>query len=258
MAREDPRTLDLENLVKDKCYKVQVYANNIQGPGRPSPTRVVDVGMAIPSRLPQNFKAVVVSPTEVNATWTPPSKGDLNGNLLGYKLFMWEDEKNELINNDNNNRRKIDSMRIIGYTHTQLLLTNLTEYSTYHFRMLAYNSAGDGKNSSHSVSATTLQDLPSAPSSVSFSNLTLGSVRVNWGAPAKKNGVILGYEVVYEDEAPRDGVSKTVRVQVAGDKNHQKIKELRYESTYDFKVRREKGEREREREREIYRCGHIE
>ena len=121
-----------------------MYANNIQGPGQPSPTRVVDVGMAIPSRLPQNFKAVVVSPTEVNVTWTPPSKGDLNRNLLGYKLFMWEDEKNELINN--NYRRKIDSMRIIGYTHAQLLLTNLTEYSTYHFRMLAYNSAGDGKN----------------------------------------------------------------------------------------------------------------
>lgn len=46
---------------------------------------------------------------------------------------------------------------------------------------------------------------PSAPSFITFSEITSTTLNVSWGFPVSPNGVVEGYRVVYEPTAPIHG-----------------------------------------------------
>lgn len=51
---------------------------------------------------------------------------------------------------------------------------------------------------------------PSAPSFITFSEITSTTLNVSWGFPASPNGVVEGYRVVYEPTAPIQGTPYTL------------------------------------------------
>ena len=63
--------------------------------------------------------------------------------------------------------------------------------------MSAFNPAGEGPES-ETVTARTLQGLPGPPANLTFSEITMNSLKVSWDKPIKPNGEILGYLVSYE------------------------------------------------------------
>jgi len=58
----------------------------------------------------------------------------------------------------------------------------------------------------HSSNYTVLA-APSAPSFISFSEVTSSTLNVSWGFPLSPNGLVEGYRVVYEPTAPIQGQS---------------------------------------------------
>lgn len=76
--------------------------------------------------------------------------------------------------------------------------------------MLAFNPAGDGPRSSP-VTVKTLQGLPGPPIDLSFSDITMSSLRVSWNPPKMRNGLIVGYIITYETAEQNDKFSKQVK-----------------------------------------------
>ena len=70
-------------------------------------------------------------------------------------------------------------------------------YTNYTISIIAFNPAGEGPES-ETVSVRTLQGVPGPPSHLSFSEITMTSLKVSWDQPLKPNGEILGYIVSYE------------------------------------------------------------
>jgi len=76
-------------------------------------------------------------------------------------------------------------------------LTELRKWTTYAIRVSAYTRAGDGQPSSPAVRERTFEDVPGAPSNVSFPDVSFTTARVIWDVPAEPNGEIVRYRVSY-------------------------------------------------------------
>lgn len=79
----------LTDLTRDKNYEIIVVPFNSQGDGPPSPPVTVYVGEAVPTGEPRNLECEPVSSTEVRLKWIPPIQSQQNGDLLGYKVFLF-------------------------------------------------------------------------------------------------------------------------------------------------------------------------
>ena len=115
---------------------------------------------------------VVLGPTEIQVTWSPPLKP--NGDISTYLLFL-------------NNEEVFSG---IGFEY---LATGLTPFTVYSFYVEVCNQAGCA--SSITVFNTTDEAKPEdvvAPTLVALSST---AVEVSWVPPGKPNGIITAYEV---------------------------------------------------------------
>ena len=84
-----------------------------------------------PGTPPRNIQAKGLSDTSFEATWLPPSQP--NGEILGYRLYYVTDPK-----------LKIDQWLYRASADNQTQITGLLKMTTYFFKLIAYNSAGQG------------------------------------------------------------------------------------------------------------------
>ena len=84
----------------------------------------------------------------------------------------------------------------VSASQTSHSLIFLDMYTNYTISISAFNPAGEGPES-NLVYARTLQGIPGPPSNLSFSEITMNSLKVSWEPPVKPNGEILGYIVAY-------------------------------------------------------------
>jgi protein sidekick len=185
----------LENLVKDKNYEITVVPFNSQGYGPSSRPIAVYVGEAVPTGAPQEIRAEATSPTEVRLTWRPPKADQQNGDLLGYKIFYAPVPGSSSSSSSSNKR--MEDIEVISAVHNSHSLIFLDMYTNYTVSILAFNPAGEGPRS-ESVNIRTLQGIPGPPANLSFSEITMNTLKVSWSRPVKPNGEILGYVVSYE------------------------------------------------------------
>nr|XP_043884140.1 protein sidekick-1-like [Solea senegalensis] len=217
---------ELTQLKKFKRYLIVMTSYNIIGESPPSIPFEVSVGEAAPSVAPQSIKVSAGSPSTLEVTWDTPPLETQNGLIQGYKIHYWERDKHN----------ETEKVKVVFVPDTHVHLTNLTSYMPYLVTLTAFNTAGDGP-ASEPRGARTLQSAPSQPSSLSFSEVTGGSVNVSWGAPLTPNGQLEGYRVVYQPTAPVLGVSKVVTVDVKGSwQRWLKVRDLVKGATYTFSV----------------------
>ena len=176
----------LENLIKDKNYEITVIAYNSQGYGPSSRPEKVYVGEAVPTGAPHRLEAWALSPTEVRISWLPPSADQQNGDLLGYKIFYRPKDFPQLE----------EDIEVVSALHNSHSLIFLDMYTNYTINILAFNPAGEGPRSEN-VNVRTLQGVPGPPANLTFSEITMTTLKVSWMVPDKPNGEILGYEVSY-------------------------------------------------------------
>ncbi|KAJ4945194.1 hypothetical protein JOQ06_013729, partial [Pogonophryne albipinna] len=182
---------ELTQLKKFKRYQIVMTSYNIIGESPPSTPVEVSVGEAAPSVAPQSIKVSAVSPSTLEVTWDTPPLETQNGLIQGYKIHYWERDK----------QNQSEKVKVIFVPDTRVQLSNLTSYTPYLVTLTAFNTAGDGPPSDPR-GARTMQSAPSAPSYLSFSEVTGGSVNVSWGAPLTPNGQLEGYRIIYQPTAP--------------------------------------------------------
>merc|ERR1719266_3228743 len=212
----------LNELVRDKNYEITVLPFNSQGLGPASRPVVVYVGEAVPTGAPRSVRAEAVSPTELRISWSPPEADSQNGDLLGYKIFYRSEARLE------------NEIEVVTASHTSHSLIFLDMYRNYTISMSAFNPAGEGPESER-VTARTLQGIPGPPSNLSFSEITMNSLKVSWDEPLHPNGEILGYIVAYETAEQDENYSKQVKQRVS--ENFMYIHNLEERVPYTFSVR---------------------
>uniref|UniRef100_A0A8V5HBH5 Uncharacterized protein n=1 Tax=Melopsittacus undulatus TaxID=13146 RepID=A0A8V5HBH5_MELUD len=214
------------SLKKYKRYEVLMTAYNIIGESPTSAPVEVFVGEAAPALAPQNIQINSLSASQLELTWDPPPADSQNGNIQGYKIYYWESDT----------QNDTEKMKVLFLPETTVRLKNLTSHTRYMVCISAFNAAGDGPRSSPSQGRTH-QAAPSAPSFLTFSEITCTTLNVSWGEPTAANGVLQGYRVVYEPLAPIQGVSKVVTVDIKGNwQRWLKVRDLTKGMTYLFKV----------------------
>uniref|UniRef100_A0A671SPN1 Protein sidekick-1-like n=1 Tax=Sinocyclocheilus anshuiensis TaxID=1608454 RepID=A0A671SPN1_9TELE len=213
-------------LQKYRRYEIVMTAYNVIGESPPSAPVEVFVGEAAPSVAPQNIQINTLSSTQLEVQWEVPPAETQNGIIQGYKILYWEmDSQNET-----------ERVKILFRPETNMRLKNLTSYTYYMVKLSAFNAAGDGPFS-EPRRGRTLQAAPSAPSFISFSEVTSSTLNVSWGFPLSPNGVVEGYRVVYEPSAPIQGVTKVVTVDIRGSwQRWLKVRDLTKGMTYCFRV----------------------
>ncbi|XP_057894738.1 protein sidekick-2 isoform X1 [Melospiza georgiana] len=218
---------ELDNLSKHRRYEIRMSVYNAVGEGPPSAPQEVFVGEAVPTAAPRNVAVRAVTATQLDVTWEPPPAESQNGDIQGYKIHFWEEQR----------QNQSTKVKTLFLPETGVKLKNLTGYTSYGVSVAAFNAAGDGPRS-EPVRARTQQAAPSAPGSIRFSELTTTSVNVSWEPPPLPNGILEGYRLVYEPCTPVDGVSKIVTVDVKGSSPlWMKVKDLAEGVTYRFRIR---------------------
>ncbi|XP_049577112.1 protein sidekick-1 isoform X1 [Syngnathus scovelli] len=217
---------ELTQLKKFKRYQIVMTSYNIVGESPPSEPIEVSVGEAAPSVAPQSIRVSAVSSSSLEVSWDMPPLETQNGLIQGYKVHYWQKNK----------QNQTEKVKVIFVPDTRMHLSNLSSYTHYLVTLTAFNTAGDGPPSDPR-GAQTMQSAPSQPSYLSFSEVTGGSVNVSWGAPLTPNGLLEGYQVIYQPTAPVQGVSKVVTVDVKGNwQRWLKVRDLVKGVTYTFTV----------------------
>uniref|UniRef100_A0A9J8AZB0 Sidekick cell adhesion molecule 1 n=1 Tax=Cyprinus carpio carpio TaxID=630221 RepID=A0A9J8AZB0_CYPCA len=217
---------ELTELQKYRRYEIVMTAYNVIGESPPSAPVEVFVGEAAPSVAPQNIQINTLSSTQLELQWEPPPAETQNGIIQGYKILYW----------DMDNQNETERVKILFRPETNMRLKNLTSFTYYMVKLSAFNAAGDGPFS-EPRRGRTLQAAPSAPSFISFSEVTSSTLNVSWGFPLSPNGVVEGYRVVYEPTAPIQGVTKVVTVDIRGSwQRWLKVRDLTNGVTYCFRV----------------------
>uniref|UniRef100_A0A8C1XK23 Sidekick cell adhesion molecule 1b n=1 Tax=Cyprinus carpio TaxID=7962 RepID=A0A8C1XK23_CYPCA len=210
-------------LSKYRRYTIVMTAFNVVGESPSSAPVEVFVGEAV---APQNIQVKSVSFSQLDVEWQPPPIETQNGNIEGYKIHYWEKKR----------QNETEKELVLFVPDTSVHLKNLTSYTTYLVQLSAFNTAGDGPLSA-AREGRTLQAAPGAPNHMMFSEVTVSSLYVSWGAPLQPNGVVEGYRVVYEPTAPVHGVSKTVTVEIKGNwQRWLKVRDLMRGVIYRFKI----------------------
>ncbi|XP_078096275.1 protein sidekick-1 [Mustelus asterias] len=217
---------ELTQLKKYTRYEILMKTFNVVGESPASSPKEVYVGEAVPTKGPQNVKVHPLTATQLEITWDPPPVESQNGKIQGYKIHYWELQ-------DQNETQKV---KILFLPENTIRLKNLTSYTVYMVSVSAFNAAGDGPRSDP-VEGRTHQAAPSAPSYITFSEVTTTTLKVFWGEPAMPNGVLEGYRLVYEPLESVQGVSKVVTVDLRGNNQRWlKVRDLFKGVPYCFHV----------------------
>lgn len=207
----DQKGAILKDLTQDQNYEIVVYPFNSQGLGpASSPPIAVYVGEAVPTGEPQDFEGAAVSSTEVRLKWKAPNQLAQNGDLLGYKIFYLMTDSPQPLEDGFKLEEEIE---VVPASYNSHSLVFLDKYTEYQIQILAFNPAGDGPRS-RKITIRTLQGLPSAPLNLTFTEITMNSLKVSWNPPKYRNGEIIGYIVTYETTEDNEKFSKQVKQKV--------------------------------------------
>ncbi|XP_018424454.1 PREDICTED: protein sidekick-2 [Nanorana parkeri] len=168
---------------------------NIVGTSPPSlPSRKIQTLQAPPDMFPANVTLRTASQTSLWVRWGPLPEIAYNGNpeSVGYKIrYTRSDGKGESLTHVIHDRIERE------YT-----IENLEEWTEYSVQVAAFNSIGIGPWSP-AVVARTRESVPSSgPGNVSALATTSSSILVRWSeiAEAERNGLILGYKILYKEK----------------------------------------------------------
>jgi chitodextrinase len=154
--------------------------------------------------VPSGLVGTGSSATEINLTWDNPQ---VNVGVTGYKIFR--------------NNQQIGTSTTNSFSDTGLL-----PQTSYSYKISAYNSTGQESTQTSAVSVLTLADTtkPSAPSSLTSSNITMNTISLSWNA-STDDVEVTGYNV-YRNDA-KIGSSATTSFEDI---------DLSPETTYNYKV----------------------
>ena len=207
--------LSVTGLSPSTTYYFQVRAYNNGGASANSAAASATT-QDYPPSAPSGLSATVISFSQINLSWT-----DNSLNEMGFYLDRASDSGfgSNLVSS------------AIAANVTTFSATGLLPNSTYYFRVRAYGSGGASGNS-NTVSATTLQVAPLAPSGLTATAISLSQINLTW---TDNSGNENGF---YIDQASDSGFgSNLVSSTVGANVTSFSVLGLSASSTYYFRVR---------------------
>uniref|UniRef100_A0A1A8RZ28 Sidekick homolog 2b (Chicken) n=1 Tax=Nothobranchius rachovii TaxID=451742 RepID=A0A1A8RZ28_9TELE len=196
----DARSLEVFDLNPYTFYRFRMRQVNIVGTSPPSqPSRKIQTLQAPPDISPANVTLRTASETSLWLRWVPLPEWEYNGNpdLVGYRIqYSKAGSKGSVL-----------SHVIMDRLEREFTVEDLEEWTEYEVRVQAINGIGSGPWSL-AVHGRTRESVPSSgPTNVSAFATTSSSILVRWFEVPEpdRNGLILGYRVVYK-EKDSDGV----------------------------------------------------
>nr|XP_006823016.1 PREDICTED: titin-like [Saccoglossus kowalevskii] len=173
-------TLKVSNLTEGSLYQFRVSANNKAGTGTPSePTEPTMAKPPYdPPEPPSRPEVSDVTAETMHLTWNPPDN-DGGSPITGYFI-----EKRD-VTRDRWSKVNKDAVK-----NPKLTVENLTEGTTYEFRVSAKNDAGVGNPSEPSVptKAKPPYDIPESPGKPDVTDVTASTMTLTWAAPVSDGG----------------------------------------------------------------------
>ncbi|KAM8887576.1 protein sidekick-2 [Synchiropus picturatus] len=191
----DARSLEVPGLNPYTFYRFRMRQVNIVGTSLPSqPSRKIQTLPAPPDMAPANVTLRTASETSLWLRWMPLPEWEYNGNpeQVGYKVQYSRagSPRGALI------------QVITDRLEREFTIEDLEEWTEYEVRVQAINGIGVGPWS-QPVRGRTRESVPSCgPTNVSAFATTSSSVLVRWSEVPEpdRNGLILGYKVVYKEK----------------------------------------------------------
>uniref|UniRef100_A0A3Q3GC25 Sidekick cell adhesion molecule 2a n=1 Tax=Labrus bergylta TaxID=56723 RepID=A0A3Q3GC25_9LABR len=191
----DARSLEVLDLNPYTFYRFRMRQVNIVGTSPPSqPSRKIETLQAPPDISPANVTLRTASETSLWLRWVPLPEWEYNGNpdLVGYRVqYSKAGTKGGVL-----------SHVIMDRLEREFTIEDLEEWTEYEVRVQAINGIGSGPRS-QPVHGRTRESVPSSgPANVSAFATTSSSIQVRWGEVPEtdRNGLILGYKVVYKEK----------------------------------------------------------
>ncbi|XP_063219696.1 contactin isoform X2 [Bacillus rossius redtenbacheri] len=126
-------------LQPDTYYYVKVMAYNSAGEGPESERYLERTYRKAPQNPPSSVHVIGVDPSTVRVVWRYVAPSLEEEPLIGYKVRVWEVDQDMSTAND--------TIIYVG-SKLEALITNLSPGKTYHMRVLAFSTGGDGRMSS--------------------------------------------------------------------------------------------------------------
>ena len=208
-------TLSVTGLSPSTTYYFQVRAYNNGGASANSAAASATT-QDYPPSAPSSLSATVISFSQINLSWT-----DNSLNEMGFYLDRASDSGfgSNLVSST------------LAANVTSFSATGLLPNSTYYFRVRAYGSGGASGNS-NTVSATTLQVAPLAPSGLTATAISLSQINLTW---TDNSGNENGF---YIDQASDSGFGSNLLTSTVGaNVTSFSALGLSASSTYYFRVR---------------------
>ncbi|EDM16767.1 rCG49085 [Rattus norvegicus] len=173
----------VRRLVPFTEHTISVSAFTIMGEGPPT-VLTVRTREQVPSSI-QIINYKNISSSSILLYWDPPEYP--NGKITHYTIYATE----------------LDTNRAFQMTtvDNSFLITGLKKYTRYKMRVAASTHVGESSLSEENdIFVRTPEDEPeSSPQDVQVTGVSPSELRLKWSPPEKPNGIIIAYEVLYQN-----------------------------------------------------------
>ncbi|KAG7323773.1 hypothetical protein KOW79_013475 [Hemibagrus wyckioides] len=190
-------------------FEIKVQAVNNIGEG-PSPDAAIGYsGEDVPLEAPTKINVNLVNATAVSVTWEPVSRKSVRGHLLGYVIYLrrlghahHRKEKRALATVRDMVRDMAHTMEerrvIVMNGKEDEIMSGLEFYSNYELSIAAFNSKGEGPQSSPKHFQTP-EGAPGPVLNLRFESPSESQLTLFWKKPHKTNGILRGYVIMYQE-----------------------------------------------------------
>uniref|UniRef100_G1QLK1 Sidekick cell adhesion molecule 2 n=1 Tax=Nomascus leucogenys TaxID=61853 RepID=G1QLK1_NOMLE len=191
----DARSMEVPDLNPFTYYSFRMHQVNIVGTSPPSqPSRKIQTLQAPPDMAPANVSLCTASETSLWLRWMPLPEMEYNGNpeSVGYKIkYSRSDGHGKTLSHVVQDRVER------GYA-----IKDLEEWTEYRIQVQAFNASRSWPWSQMVVGRTRESVPSSGPTNVSALATTSSSMLVRWSEvpEADRNGLVLGYKVMYKEK----------------------------------------------------------
>ncbi|NXB86997.1 NCHL1 protein, partial [Vidua chalybeata] len=186
-------SLSVRNVPTFVPYEIKVQAVNNLGSG-PEPNITIGYsGEDVPDAAPSGVSVEVVNSTLVKVFWFGIPRDRVRGHLRGYKVSWWKTRS--MLDGKRHHPEK-HFLTFVGDRNSGMI-PGLEPFSEFRLTVLAFNSRGDGPESSPVVFETP-EGVPEQPRFLRILNFDKDSVTLSWGLPKKANGHLTGYILQYQ------------------------------------------------------------
>ncbi|XP_048813626.1 contactin-6-like [Lagopus muta] len=210
-------------------YEFRVVASNSVGTGEPSkPSALLKTKAAVPTVTPTNVSGGGGSRSELIITWEPVPEELQNGEGFGYIVMF------RPLGSTTWTKAAVAPVEASKYVYRN---ESITPLSPFEVKVGVYNNEGEGTLSSVSIVYSGEDEPQIAPGGTSALSISAAEVEVSWQPIAwnRHTGRVLGYEVLYWTDDPKESTAGKVRVN--GNITAQNITGLKANTVYFATVR---------------------